>query len=880
MAALASALALLAACGDTGGVKVAVTDAPLPPGPLPPPTLSGTVRLGGGDELRVVVPEGAIVANIAGVGDVNGDDLPDIAVAYGTPRRAGSLNCADLVLERREVAIVFGRRAGGQVTLPASAQDALVIRGANSSFGVALAPAGDVNDDGLADIAIGDPPADPKSFLTAGDDPSRLPGFEVVLGRRTGGVVDLAEDRGRGFRVVDPQGDPWFGVMLAGGGDYDGDGDPDILVGGLGRSGVDALVISDLDRPERGLRLTARDQVPARPPGEDVRETLLGGRLRAACLAGRRNVSGEVAIPRARFVGDLDGDGRDEVALRAEARGQSSIVLRGGAQRPGARPTGDEQIASVSDHDPNAPSAAPILVGAGDADGDGHDDLLALRGPPRRPRSAGERGLVISQRRASATVARRVLTGGLVVPGAPTDLARPSTLATRIPGLPVTNGDAVGLGDQDGDGKADVAIAVAGVTVPGGGAVWIRPGNSSADLLDDTVGIRIEGAADDPAIGWIVEDAGDMDGDGRHDPLIAADRTATVTWSRPVADPSRARLTATIPVDLDGAAIAGLASSRHGVWVVSTTSRIALIDITVLSRSSPQYAIDAPPLLVNPGRDDAPALTVVTLDGPHRWDAVSIAPCPGSATGEPSPRPAEGCPPSLSTGLPLDGMPNLAPPDPPRPVEAFGELWVPTTRGIYALADDGAGEARRIGLDRANVQSVAATADAIWATDTRGGVWTIDPASGRAERQATDLCQPDTCRSTGSRTTVFTLAADATRVWAWDGQHVYDAATGRRGPAIGTDLDAELIATRNGPVLVDLYAGLVVPIDPDALHPAGRPLRLPPSSLATRDERRRIDNPNPLLDDPNPILDAHDALWLGRDGVDRIEITATPGATT
>jgi hypothetical protein len=94
-----------------------------------------------------------------------------------------------------------------------------------------------------------------------------------------------------------------------------------------------------------------------------------------------------------------------------------------------------------------------------------------------------------------------------------------------------------GLGDLNGDGRADIAIGAPGAFA-GVGLVYVvfgqnRSGTGSTILLSalgtagDTHGYRIDGDGDDQA-GMSVADAGDVNGDGRHDLLIGAPGRATM----------------------------------------------------------------------------------------------------------------------------------------------------------------------------------------------------------------------------------------------------------------------------------------------------------------------------------------------------------------
>ncbi len=149
---------------------------------------------GGSDELGVAV---------AGVGDIDGDDVPDIAAG-------SSLNDAEGVVDRGSV-IVF------------SGHDGAVIRrlrdplgGHRDRLGTTVAAVPDVTGDGVSEILAGVPGAD----TAAGADAGRA----VLFSGSSGLVVQ---------RLTDPDGAAGdsFGSALAVASDLTGDGDPEVIIG-------------------------------------------------------------------------------------------------------------------------------------------------------------------------------------------------------------------------------------------------------------------------------------------------------------------------------------------------------------------------------------------------------------------------------------------------------------------------------------------------------------------------------------------------------------------------------------------------------------------------------------------------------------------------
>lgn len=167
---------------------------------------------------------------VAGIGDLNGDGVFDLAV--GTPgndnggsNRGGLwilfLDAEGKVREQQEIADDTGGFDGNLKN--------------DDEFGSAVAAIGDVNGDGVTDLAVGAP---------YDDDGSSNAGSVWILFMGMDGKVASrqkisAKSGGFGDNL---KADDWFGSAVAGIGDLDGDGTPDLAVGAPGASSEKGVI--------------------------------------------------------------------------------------------------------------------------------------------------------------------------------------------------------------------------------------------------------------------------------------------------------------------------------------------------------------------------------------------------------------------------------------------------------------------------------------------------------------------------------------------------------------------------------------------------------------------------------------------------------------
>jgi cysteine-rich repeat protein len=263
--------------------------------PLDADYVKSAKKIGGGsaDFLTTGVPGDVFGWSVAGVGDLDGDHVPDLAAGAPQDDRFGTdLGSLRLVLLNPDGT---AKHHGRHIEIPGDVSVAASLE-AGSRFGWSVAPLGDLDGDGLLELAVGAPLADGGG--------SERGSVWIVSLRRPGsvealmlGVVKSLVEIGDGDFTGTLADFDHFGSAVAPLGDLNGDGVPDLAVG----AGLD-----DTGGSNQGavwiLFLNANGTVKSSPAPVKIAEALANFPVTGL---DPEDLFGAAAAP----LGDVDGDG-------------------------------------------------------------------------------------------------------------------------------------------------------------------------------------------------------------------------------------------------------------------------------------------------------------------------------------------------------------------------------------------------------------------------------------------------------------------------------------------------------------------------------------------------------------------------------------------
>jgi hypothetical protein len=166
--------------------------------------------------------------SVSRAGDINGDGIDDLIIgAIGADPNDNSL--------AGETYIVFGKQGSFDASFNLSQLDGsngFVLNGIdrNDRSGDSVSDAGDINGDGIDDLIIGTPFADPNGNSSAGET-------YIVFGNSGGfdATLNLSQlDGGNGFVINGIDEDDFSGGSVSAAGDINGDGIDDLIIGAVG----------------------------------------------------------------------------------------------------------------------------------------------------------------------------------------------------------------------------------------------------------------------------------------------------------------------------------------------------------------------------------------------------------------------------------------------------------------------------------------------------------------------------------------------------------------------------------------------------------------------------------------------------------------------
>jgi hypothetical protein len=439
---------------------------------------------------------------VSGAGDVNGDGIEDLLV---------SAYKVGIFAPPGTVYLIYGTQWSPPKSLNLANADVIITGTQNGSrTGFSLGAAGDVDNDGFDDFLIG---ADGYDLNGANADSGRV---YLVYGKANlPATLNLGSLSGSAATIfASPNGGDLFGSSVAGVGDVNGDGTPDILVGS---SGADT---GSLIQSGQAVLIYGSDAFGSLVNISSLTESegaFLNG-AGAAEHAGRSVAS----------AGDFNNDGFADIIVGADdadANGPESgraYVVYGDPSLPEIIALGSLGSAGLTIDGPGAgDNLGASVSGGGDVNGDGFDDVVV--GCHQFDDTGSNEGLAT------------IIYGGSSMP---TTLDAGNLGAAGVTLTGVDGSDEAGFtvamsrtlsGDVNGDGFADVLISARQADPNGGqsGEVYLLHGNNTlpTELSLESLsfrGVQLNGTDSGDRAGDSLAMIGDFNNDGFEDYAIGA----------------------------------------------------------------------------------------------------------------------------------------------------------------------------------------------------------------------------------------------------------------------------------------------------------------------------------------------------------------------